>query len=486
MLKIMVVKNRKQYIESLKKQNPKVYVAGELVKDVTRNPLLENSVETIAEGYDFQNDPELKQRFTVDSPLISEKISRATHISQSMEDLVAKAELTRRLTITYSCTRRLCMSNLLAALWMATYEADKEGNTSYHENLVEYVKYLQRNDCAISIGMMDPKGDRSLRPHEQEDPDLYLRVVEKNEEGIVVRGAKMHNTAAYSNELIVTPSRGMSEKDKDYAVSFAVPVDAEGLTHIVKPLASEEEMNREMENPLIRHFGGAMGITIFEDVHIPWDRVFLCGEWKHAMLIPLTWSATHRQVKCACRAGQIEMLIGAAALAAEYTGTEGFQHVQDKITNMIIAAESSYGCSLGSALKGIKHESGTFIPDSIIANSGLYNSRVALGDHLTTLHDLAGGLAVSAPCEKDYLNPETRPYLEKYLKGRKDIPTEHKLRAYMLLEDILGSKVGGYFAGSAISAGGTPQTNKIEVYRRYDLEKAKRNAKKLAGIGEKN
>ena len=477
----MALKTKAEYIESLKKLKPNIYMLGEKVDKVWDNPLFQSTLNLLGATHDFSFDPEYKALSVVHSPLINEPVRRLnSHIQTAKEDAVIKAKLTREVTQRRICT--WCQSNLLCMLWAATYDTDQRYKTSYHERLVEYAKYVQKNDLDFGWAMMDPKGDRGLRSFQQRPP-TDLRIVDRNEKGIVVKGAKVHTSyGPVTQELAVAPCRSMTKEDKDFAVSFAVPVDTKGITFIARPSPGPLQP-RDMEGPIGSTIGGIEAMTVFDDVFVPWERVFLCGEWDMCDRIPFYFASIQRHSKCACLAGHTDMIIGIIALTAQVNGL-GMRvaHIRDKLTKMMMQAEAAYGCAIGAAEDGSPHPSGLWIPNALIGNSGFNYIRSLAGDHLVTLHDIAGGIIVTMPTELDYKNPATKEYMDTYLHGSNDFTAEERLRVLSLAQEVGASRFTGYFLGWAINASGSPMANEIAVRAGYDLDKRIKIAKGYAKI----
>ena len=390
-----------EYRESLKAFSPEVYIRGERVDKVYEHPMLRQTLNHLAAGYDLAADPANRDLFSVYSPLVDDYVSRiGHHIQSSMEDAIVKARLTRQVSGRRVCAG--CMSNMLSVTWAMIHDIDEAHGTDYFPRYQEFIKYMQRNGYGIAWGMMDPKGDRSLPPSQQARP-TDLRIVKRTSDGIVVRGAKLHTTYAPGlHQVIAVPCRALGEDDKDFAVSFAVPIDAKGVKLIARPSPGPERQV-SMESPLSSKFLGVECLTFFDNVFVPEERIFMCGEWDQTIKLPLYFAGMHRQSKCACSAGHTDMIIGLCALLAEVNGL-GMKpsHIRDKITDMMMAASTAYGCALGSALEGRMHPSGVFMPDAIIANSGLNNIRSLLAPHLAHIHDIAGGLIVTMPTDADW------------------------------------------------------------------------------------
>ncbi|MGZ3580069.1 MAG: 4-hydroxyphenylacetate 3-hydroxylase N-terminal domain-containing protein [Syntrophales bacterium] len=476
----MGTKTSKAYLESLKKQKPEVYIGGKRIDDVVSSKYFRISLEEMCKFYDWANDPEKEKDFVFWSPVIDEKVSFWTHLRRTPEEVRKIIETLKKNNARHFCS--MCMITGLNVLWAVTYDIDQARGTNYHERLKNFFRELQKNDLRYCMGVMDPKGDRSLPPRRQADPDLYLRVVDKNKDGIIVNGAKMHTSDAPITHYIFTcPSGVLQEADKDYAVSFAIPIDTKGLKFITRPAPGPLEP-KEMESPASSHIGFVECLSVFDHVFIPWERVFMCGEWEFTENLIRYFSPYVRICKGACTSARTDILAGTAALVAHYNGVGKAGHIRSKITDMMISSEIGWGCALGAVANSTMHPSGIPIPDVSISNAGLYHSRLRFIEFLGTLQEIAGGIVTTMPGETEYRNEETRKYIEKYFKGRSDIPTEDRLRLLYFIQDLTASRFGGYLMASAICAGGTPETNRVEVARSYDLQEKINNVKALCNI----
>ena len=477
----MAVLTGDEYRESLKAFSPEVYIRGERVDKVWEHPLLRQTVNHMAAGCDLAADPENRDTFSVRSPLVDEYVSRiGHHIQSSPEDLTIKAELTRKVSGRRICAQ--CMSNMLSVTWAMIYDIDQAHGTDYFPRYREFISGLQRKGHCIAWGMMDPKGDRSLPPSKQPRP-TDLRITERRPNGIVVRGAKLHTTyGAAAHEVVAVPCRALGEGDKDFAVSFAVPIDTRGVKLIARPSPGPAR-ETDMESPLSSRFVGVECLTVFDDVFVPEERVFMCGEWDQTAKLPFYFAGLHRQSKCACSAGHTDLLIGVAALLSEVNGLgTGPSHIRDKITDMMMAATTAYGCALGAVQAGTAHPSGVYLPDPAIANAGLHYIRSVLGTHLGHIHDMAGGLIVTLPTEADWNNPALREHIENALAGGDKYTVEERLRVMHLAQDLAASRLTGTLLGFTINAAGSPITNRIVVRNQYGLDEKIAIAKEIAGI----
>lgn len=480
----MVLMTGDEYVRSLKRRRVKVYALGEEIADPTEHPLLKPSLNAVAETYNLAHEAGYEWLATAKSHLTGEQVNRFTHIHQNTHDLVCKVKLLRVLCErTGTCIQRCVGWDALNALYIATYEIDAKHGTSYHERIKRYLEYVQRNDLMCAGAMTDVKGDRSLRPHEQRDPDMYVRVVEKREDGIVVRGAKAHTTGCvHSHEIIALPTRAMEEKDADYAVAFAVPTDVDGVKLVVGRQMGD--YRRVMEDWMdvgnyMYSSSGHETLTVFDDVFVPWERVFMCGETEFTGLVVETFSSYHRQNYGGCKAGMGDVLIGASALAALYNGIMDASHVRDKLVEMTHMNETLYSCALACSYEGYATPSGAYRPEPLLANVCKLNVTKAPYEMARLAQDIAGGIVATMPSERDLKNEKVGKYVAKYMQGNADYPAEHRMRAIRLIENLTMST--GYLVESLHGAG-SPQTQKIMISRQAKFKEKMKNAARLAGI----
>ena len=480
------MKNSQQYIDSLKELDLIVYLLGEEVEDPTEHPVIRPSLNSVAMTYEMAQMPEYEDLMTATSNITGEKINRFTHIHQSAEDLVKKVKMQRLLgQKTASCFQRCVGMDAGNAVYSTTFECDQANGTDYHQRFRDYWTRIQREDLTVDGAMTDPKGDRSLSPSQQADPDLFLRVVERRPDGVVVRGAKAHQTGMVnSHEVLVMPTIAMRPEDKDYAIAFALPTDAEGIfmiygrqscdTRKLEPGADIDLGNKE--------FGGHEALVIFEDVFVPNERIFLNGETEFAGMLVERFASYHRQSYGGCKVGVGDVLIGATALAADYNGAAKASHVKDKLIEMTHLNETLYSCGIACSAEGSATASGNYYVDALLANVCKQNVTRFPYEITRLAEDIAGGLMVTMPGEQDLKNDYLRPYLEKYLKGVADIPTEDRLRILRLIENLtLGAAAVGYRTESMHGAG-SPQAQRIMISRQSNLAHKKQLAKDIAGI----
>jgi len=479
------MKTAAQYEESLRKLNLKVYLQGELVENPVDHPMIRPSMNSVKATYALAEDPQFEDLMTATSHLSGKKINRFCHLHQSNDDLVKKVKMQRLLgQKTASCFQRCVGMDAVNAVDSVTFEMDENLGTTYHDRFTRFLSKIQEEDWTVDGAMTDPKGDRSLAPSKQVDPDLYLHVVEKRQDGIIVRGAKAHQTGAINSHwILVMPTSAMKEDDADYAVSFAVPADAEGIYYIYGRQSCD---NRRLEGGEIdvgnNQFGGHEALIVFNNVFVPWENVFMCGEYEFSGSLVERFAGYHRQSYGGCKVGVGDVLIGAAAVAADYNGAAKASHVKDKIIEMTHLNETLYACGIACSTEGHKLASGTYLVNLLLANVCKQNVTRFPYEISRLAEDIAGGLMVTMPSEKDLRHPEIGGFVEKYLCGVAPVPTEHRMRILRLIENItLGTAAVGYRTESMHGAG-SPQAQRIMISRQSNIEHKKGAAKAIAGI----
>jgi 4-hydroxybutyryl-CoA dehydratase/vinylacetyl-CoA-Delta-isomerase len=479
------MKTPEQYVENLRKLNLEVYLLGERVKNPVDHPIIRPSLNSVAMTFQLAQEKEHEKLMTASSHLTGQRINRFTAIHQSPQDLMHKVKMQRLLgQKTASCFQRCVGLDALNALYSTTFETDEKYKTCYHRRFKDFLRRVQEEDWVVAGAMTDVKGDRSLRPGQQADPDLYLRVVERKKEGIVVRGAKAHQTGMVnSHEVIVMPTLALREEERDYAVSFAVPTDTKGLFFIYGRQSGDtrklEGSPIDVGNP---QYGGHEVLAIFDDVFVPWERVFLCGETLFVGPLVDRFAGYHRQSYGGCKVGVGDVLIGAASLAADFNGTAKASPIADKIVEMVHLNETLYSCGLACSSEGHPTPAGNYEIDLLLANVCKQNVTRFPYEIARLAEDIAGGLMVTLPSEKDLRSERTGPYVRKYLKGVASVPTEHRMRILRLIENItLGTGAVAYRTESMHGAG-PPQAQRIMIRRQADLEAKKSLAREIAGI----
>lgn len=477
----MGLKTAAEYRQSLR-DGRVVYLKGEQVEDVTAHPALKVGVDTAAFDYEMAEMPEYRDLAVVTDEKTGEPMSRYYYTPKDSDDLLKRHELmvtgTRANQGIVPFTKDIGADSMNAVSMTAQMMGKKE----YVERAENFRAYLQKNDLSMAGAMTDVKGDRVLRPSDpkQAHPDYYVRIVDRNRDGIVVRGAKAHITAAaYFNELLVLPCRNMAEADADYAVSFAIPANTKGVVQICHPFHYQTGGDDfPIDVPMRNHTDS---MVILDDVLVPWDRVFLAGEWQFAMPLVYNFATLHRHTGCSYHIPILEILVGMAQAIAEYNGIDRVSHIREQITDLAIQLQTLKSLSKASCLDYEIY--GTIpIPNRTITNIAKYNYANSWHNCTKLIQDIAGGLLVTAPTYRDWQNPKTRGYIEKYLGGKAGVSAEDRLRMFQIMRYALSaeSEVVAIHAEGSLAA----QRMMILVEAMGDIQECKRRAIALAGIKE--
>jgi 4-hydroxybutyryl-CoA dehydratase/vinylacetyl-CoA-Delta-isomerase len=471
-----------EYIQSLRGRNLKVFLFGEQIDEPVDHPLIRPSINAVAETYDLAaTHPEIG---TAVSPFTGERINRFLHIAESADDLIRQNKMQRRLgQLTGTCFQRCVGMDALNSLFSVTYEMDESHGTDYHQRFRSFVTTMQSSGYVIGGAMTDVKGDRSKAPHQQADADLYVHVSRRTEDGVYITGAKAHQTGCINSHwLLVMPTLRLGEDDRDFAITGAIPVDAEGITYIYGRQSCD---TRSMEGSGLdagnRNFSGQEAMIIFDDVFIPNEYIFMNGEHEFAAMLVERFTCYHRR-SYVCKSGVGDVLIGAAATIADYNGVEKASHIKDKLVEMTHLNETIYSTGIASSYQATATKSGAYINDDMLANVCKHHVTKMPYEIGRLAQDLAGGLMVTLPSEQDLESPEVGDLIRKYLKGREDIPTESRIKILRLIENMtLGRNAVGYLTESMHGAG-SPQAQRVQIARQMQTEFKKQLAKTLAGI----
>ncbi|MDB2368123.1 hypothetical protein N9V51_01125 [Candidatus Actinomarina sp.] len=477
--------DKNSYLKSISDRNLKIYLMGELVEDPINHPIIKPSVEAMAETYELAvREPDLA---SVKSPYSGESINRFLHIAESSEDLFMQNKMQRKLgQLTGTCFQRCVGMDAFNALHSVTFEIDEKNKTHYHNNFVGFLTEMHKYNLIVGGAMTDVKGDRSKLPHEQEDEDLYLRVVDRNEKGVFVKGAKAHQTGCINSHwMVVMPTLRLTDKDKDYAIVGAIPVDAEGITYIYGRQSCDTRSMEPGEYDVgNKYYAGQEAMVIFDNVFIPNEYIFMDGEYDFASMLVERFTTYHRR-SYVCKAGVGDVLIGAAATIAEYNGVEESSHIKDKIVEMNKLNETIYATGIASSLQGKLTKSGNFINDDLLANVCKQHVTKETFEIGRLAQDLAGGLVGSMPSGMDFNEGVMSSDLKKYLKGKKDINAEDRVKILRLIENMtLGRNAVAYLTESLHGAG-SPQAQRVQIRRGVDMEQKKEFAKNLSGVNER-
>jgi 4-hydroxybutyryl-CoA dehydratase / vinylacetyl-CoA-Delta-isomerase len=477
----MALRTAEQYLAGLR-DGRTVYYKGERVADVTAHPDLGRGAGHCAIDYSIAADPHHRELARCEDES-GVTINRFYKLPRTADDLLKRREMiaeTTRAGRALIVLIREIGTDYLYASHIVTKAMEERLRAPYHERLRAYWTHVAHQDLAMGLAQTDVKGDRSGGPTEQEHPDYYVRVVDRQQDGIVVRGAKAHTTnAVFADEVIVLPCRALGEGDRDYAVSFAVPANAKGLKFIASPFSGGG--TSPFDHPVSSRHKIADTLTVFDDVFVPWDRVFLCGETPYAGALALGFVEYHRFTAISYKLPLLDLMIGCAMLAADANGIASAAHVREKLSRLIAYRETVRALTVAAAHE-CSVKAGLAVPNTTITNIAKQYFAENYHAMVQRVQDIAGGLLVTAPSEADWKNPETKQYIEHYLGGKKGFGSINRLKLLNLIRDYFASDFGGYHELLAIHAEGSLEAQKITILRGFDATAAKAFAATCANL----
>jgi 4-hydroxybutyryl-CoA dehydratase/vinylacetyl-CoA-Delta-isomerase len=470
------------YRESLRRYSPRVFINGQRVESVADEPLLAPGVAAVGVTYDFALKEQHAPLMTARQMTSGKTVNRMLHICETSTDLLYKLEAVRLVCCESGCAQRYLSHDGLNAIFQATRRMDANYGTDHHARFLNYLHRVQDEDLTLGVAMTDAKGDRSRRPGVQSNPDVYVHIKERRPDGIVIRGTKAIVTGApYMHELLVMPCRTMTAEDADFAVCCAVPVDAEGVTIVSRPAGRPGESAAKFS----ARYGQCTAVVQFDDVFVPWDRVFADGQYDEAGFLTTSYATHHRHSCIGARAGFGDLLIGAGALMIDANGLDPAKHghIRDAMVDLIKIVEGFFACGVAASVYAIKDPAGSVMPDAVFSNVGKLLLATQIYDMHRLAHYVSGGLIVALPGPDEDHNPETQASLAAVLAGRPDVPAAQRLEVARLMEDLTASYSGGWMSLISLHGGGSPEAMKREIWRNYPVGEKREIVERLLDRG---
>jgi 4-hydroxybutyryl-CoA dehydratase/vinylacetyl-CoA-Delta-isomerase len=452
---------REQYLDSLR-DGRRVYVRGQLVDDVATHPALAAPAMWIADGYERHYDA------TPGAHHPMYEVPRSIEGLRRRMEVVAESDVTAGLS-------SAALAILTAAPQLDTIDpvlADRAR---------AFFEQCRDNDLRIAELITDAKGDRSLPPSKQDDPDLYTRVVGRDEHGVYVSGAKFHISAGpLVHELLVMPTKRMKPGEEEYAIACAIPVNAPGVTIVSR--GYEPDPAHSGDFPISSRYTMPDGLVILDEVYVPNDRVFLDGVVEQSAALAHALGLWERLSGCAAMAHHGDLLAGAAQLIADANGVAGFSHIKDKIAQMAIYATLVRGGLEAAILNSERTPDGMLYPSELYTNAAKYYAASEFTVMVRNLHDIAGGSVVTAPTLADFESPDLNEALSKYLRTRDGVDAEYRLRLFHAIRDFSADTLGGWFLLSWLQSGGGLFAQRTVTSKHYDIDRAKAAFLELSGL----
>ena len=453
-----------QYKDSLN-DGRLTYFEGERVVDLPEHPILGQTAQSTADGYDQFYDPAPDAR----SPLMTVPGSAAD--LRDMIPMLHHAGMMAHVTYTSIQTLKTAAGRMV------------DTKPEYIERMDAFIEEAQRDDVRITQCITDAKGDRSRPPGKQDDLDSYLRVVDRQRDGVVIRGAKLHITgASFGHELLTIPTKAMKAGEEDWSIGCMVPVNSEGVKIINTTYAPRHHDLRAFPVSGENHY--PEGFVIFDDVFVPHERVFLDGETHYAAIFAHSLGLWERLGGLSAFVEEADQLVGLAQLVAEANGTAGISHVKEKISEMIIHA-TLIRATLEAAIDNCNiGPEGAAFPNELYTNAGKFHAAANYNHIVRHLHDIAGGAVLTAPVPADFENAEVGALAKKYMSAGHEVDGEYRARLMYAIRDLTADAYGGWKSVTNIQAGGGLYAQRIVTRRHYDLDGAKRKALEVAGLTE--
>ena len=462
------------YRESLRRIKPVVYLDGRLVDSVVDEPRLAPGVNALAVTYDFAHAPELAPLMLATDLHSGKTVNRMLHVNTAAGDLLNKLEAVRVLCQETGCAQRYLAHDALNALaQVSAHLDDAKGSNEHRARFQNYLQHVHSHDLSLGIAMTDAKGDRSKKPHQQANPDTYVHVVERNGQGIVISGTKAIVTGApYMHELLVMPCRNMSQADAEFAVCCAVPLDAPGLTLVTRPAGRPGDAVEHGQPLFSRKYGQSTAVVIFDNVFVPWERVFYAGDWEHSGVLTYSYATHHRHSCIAARAGFGDLLIGAGALMCEANGFDPGEksNLREPMVELIKIVEGFFACGVAASVYGTADpHSNTFMPEPVFSNIGKLLLATQIYEMHRLAHEVSGGLIVALPGPDEDHNPATAATLSEVLRANPSVPYDKRIEVARFIEDLTASYQGGWYSVISLHGGGSPAAMKQEIWRNYPV-----------------
>jgi 4-hydroxyphenylacetate 3-monooxygenase len=464
------VKTGEQHLRSLR-DGRAVYIDGERVDDVTTHPAFRNAVAVAAGLYDYQAHPENLERMTFAPECGSDaRINRCWQLPRSYEDLVTR----RRALVEWA--EQTCgflgrapdhvASSLVGQI--IGIEIFRRHGAARAQALLDYFDYVSRNDLYLSYVIINPQAERNKAWGEQRE-DLVARLVDQDGAGITVRGAKMLGTATImANELLVANLQPLQPGEEDLALSFAIPVATPGLK-ILSRKSFEAASASRADNPLASRFDENDALVWFEDVKVPWDRVFvyrdtdMCRAQFHDTL-GHTFQNYQAQIRLLVK---VRFLVGLGRRIAETIGTAAMPPVRETLGRLAAQAAMVEGMVWGMEAKG-NMEGAYYVPDKHLMYAAQVLSQELYPRLIDTIRGLAGGALIMLPSsERDWNNPELAAIIEKTQRSPIMGPRE-RVDFLKLAWDALGSEFGSRHVQYEMFYAGAPFVTCGHSFRTYD------------------
>ena len=481
-----MVKTGERHLESLR-DGRNVFLDGELITDVVDHPAYRNAVRSAAALYDFQAAPENLEMMTFESPTNGERVNRCWQLPRSYEELVARR---RALEAWAECTYGFMgrspdhVASSLAGMMMRL-DLFRQHGEERARALSDYFTYVRDNDLFVTYVITNPQGNRAGGPGGQDDEFLAAGICDEDSNGVTIKGAKMLGTSCImANEVLVTTIQPLRPGDESHAFSAAVPIGAAGVK-ILSRKSYEASAASEFDNPLAFRFDENDAVIYFDEVKVPWERVFVYRD------VGMCWGQFHEapthvfhnyqaQIRLMVK---LRFLIGLARKIAETTNVISFPQVVETLGKLAAQAGVIEGMVYGMEAAG-HHVGPYYVPDRHFLYASQVTAQELYPQVIHTLRELAGGGVIMLPSSSaDFANPEMAEYIAKVQRSPvADAPERVKL--FNLAWDAIGSEFGSRHTSYEMFYAGAGYAVRNNSYRTYEWGRATGLVERLlAGYG---
>ena len=479
----MALRTAEEYKQGLR-DGRKVYIMGKEVPDVTEDPYIKVGVETGAFDFLMGHDPKMREKAVMHDSQTGEEVSTYFEVPDTPDCVARRHELVKASSNYADGALPFIKDVGTDIINGLTAVARIMKNKAYEERIDAYRRHCARKDLSMCGAVTDVKGDRSKSPAEQESPDYYLRIVDESKDGIVVSGAKAHITAsAYTDEILVMPTRNLSEEEADYAVAFAIPMNTPGITQICRPgFRYDDRYHFPTARPKRGH---VEALVIFDHVHVPMERVFMLREWRFAQYLAYAFAAFHRFTAVTYKIPILEYMTGLGMLAAEANGVDKASNIRECFINMIRYTETTKALAKAALMEPEDFGgSGLYVANRLTSNMAKLYFASNFHEFIRDIQDICGGILVTQPTYQDWQRDELRPYLERYMGGAGDYHAEERLRLMSMLHHTVASDFGGWHEVCTVHAEGSFAAQKMMLAIEAPTEMYKKRAREIVGIPE--
>ena len=445
----MGARTGRDYIEGLKKQPREIWIGGQKVTDPTDHPAFKHGVQSMAQLFDLQHDPAIRDEMTYIEPETGERTGMSFLMPRTQDDLIRRRTMMKHWS-NFSGGMMGRTPDYLNSSFMAFAAAKDfftDNDPRFGDNVLNYYKYIRDNDLALTHTLINPQSNRSVGVAQQADPYLPAGIVEENSEGIIIRGCRMLATfAPLADEINVFPSTVLRNQSNDdlakYSYGFSISCSAPGLKFICRDTFDIGRSN--FDHPLASRFEEMDAVVVFDDVLVPWERVFLLHDVDKCNN---AYGATNAVVHMAHQVitknvAKTEFVLGIAEMLAETISITEFQHVQEKIAEIITYLETMKACLRASEADAKIDQWGIMTParPPLDTARNLFPKMYPRMTEILQLLGASGFMAV--PSEADLMNSVLRPDIDKYYQAR-NASAYDRIKLFRLAWDVACSSFGG-------------------------------------------